>query len=282
MPTGLAKILPWVILAAGLAFGLTRAGASSFSRVGSNVMAELLWVATAAWVLRGRVAWSSVSTGLVLTPFLLGAGTGTAIGDYAGHGAVFFQMATLGIWIGMRRADFPAVRLAPFLWLSVVLNLFRAEASLQDPFRTRPFEACRETWRIPGAGQVGLDPTQKKLLGRLQTQLRSAGFRPGDPIVAIGDMPGVVYLLGGWSPGTSWYFAKTPQQWPYVRAVLQVLPEEVRTRCFVVMRENSPLFRQRRRILQLTGGVRPAAFVTEPLPLEGATTRLHGWRPGSP
>ena len=40
-------ILPWAIMAGGLFFGLTRAGASSFSRVGSNVVAEVLWLAAA-------------------------------------------------------------------------------------------------------------------------------------------------------------------------------------------------------------------------------------------
>lgn len=279
IPTAWAGFLPWVILPAGLYFGLARAGASSFSRVGSNVMAELLWVAVMAWVLRARVAWPSASTALLLTPFLLGMGTGTALGDYAGHGAVFFQIIILGVWLGLRRSGLSSALIVPCLWLSVVLNLCRAEASLRDPFRTQPPEACRELWKIPGAGTVQLDVSQRELLGQLQARLGAAGFRPGDPLVAIGDMPGVVYLLGGWSPGTCWYFASTPQQEPYVRAVLGAVSAEVRSRSFVVIRENSPLFVRRRPILELTGGNRPADFVTAPLSLADSPTRFHGWSP---
>lgn len=242
-------------------------------------MAELLWVAVVAWVLRGRIAWSSPSTALLLTPLILGLGTGTALGDYAGHGAVFFQMITLGIWLGIRRTGMSSAPVVPFLWLAVVLNLFRAEASLQDPFRIRSLSECRENWKIPGGGSVRVDPNQKKLLQQLQSRLGMAGFRPGDPIVAIGDMPGVVYLLGGWSPGTCWYFANTPQQEFYVRAVLGAVPKEIRGRSFLILRENSPLFERRRTLLKLTGGNRPADFVTGPLSLEGSSTRIHGWGP---
>jgi len=119
-------------------------------------------------------------------------------------------------------------------------------------------------------------------LDQLQTELKARGFRPGDPILAIGDMPGVVYLLGAWSPGTSWYFAKTLEQGPYVQAVLSAIPEKLRRQSFVVIREDSPLFRRQRSILQLTGGERPPTFITETLSLEGEKTRLHGWMPGQP
>jgi len=277
-----APLFPWLILFAGLSFGLARGGISSFSRVGSNGMAELLWLAAVAQLIRGRIGWSAVSTGLILTPFLLGTGTGTALGDYAGHGVVFFHMAGLGIWAGLRQAGISSARIVPFLWLGAALNLFRAEASLQDPFRSRPLAECRERWDIPGAGRVSLDSTQKELLDQLQTELKARGFRPGDPILAIGDMPGVVYLLGAWSPGTSWYFAKTLEQGPYVQAVLSAIPEKLRRQSFVVIREDSPLFRRQRSILQLTGGERPPTFITETLSLEGEKTRLHGWMPGQP
>jgi hypothetical protein len=278
----MAPLFPWLILVVGLQLGLARGGISSFSRVGSNGMAELLWLAAAALLLRGRLRWSAVSTGLVLTPFLLGTGTGTALGDYAGHGVVFFQMAGLGIWAGLRTSGISVSRIVPFLWLGAVLNLFRAEASLQDPFRCRPLAECQEWWRIPGAGQVGLDSDQKKLLDQLQLELDARGFRPGDPILAIGDMPGIVYLMGGWSPGTSWYFAATQQQWGYVRAVLSSIPEETRARSWVLIRENSPLNEQRPQILHLVGRQHSADFTLRPLRLDGEPTRIHGWRPVRP
>lgn len=278
----MAPLFPWLILVVGLLLGLARGGISSFSRVGSNGMAELLWLAAAALLLSGRLGWSAVTTGLVLTPFLLGTGTGTALGDYAGHGLVFFQMAGLGIWAGLRTSGISVSRIVPFLWLGAVLNLFRAEASLQDPFRCRPLAECQEWWRIPGAGQVGLDSDQKKLLDQLQLELDARGFRPGEPILAIGDMAGVVYLLGGWSPGTSWYFAATPQQLGYVMAVLSSVPEQIRARSWLLVRENSPLNEQRLQILHLVGRQHSADFTLGPLRLDGEPTRIHGWRPVRP
>jgi hypothetical protein len=114
-------------------------------------------------------------------------------------------------------------------------------------------------------------------------QLARFGFRPGDPILAIGDLPGVVYLLGGWSPGTSWYFAYQLKSHRYVEAVLGAVPEPVRRGSFLLFRENSPLWKGRREpILALAG--RPESPVEEigPVHFEEMTTRIFIWGPAEP
>lgn len=277
----------WLILVFGISLGLTKAGFHGFSRVGSNVAAELLWLACAAGILRGtwRVSdsrWGEL-LGLLATPVLLGVGTATALGDYVGHGAVFFQIVGLGIWARWSQTGLPPSGALPFLAVTALLNLARAEISLRDQFRTPEVASCRSSWQRPDGRTLFLHEGQRELLAGLQDKLGRLGFRPGDPILAIGDLPGVVYLLGGWSPGTSWYFAYQLKSHRYVEAVLGAVPEPVRRGSFLLFRENSPLWKGRREpILALAG--RPESPVEEigPVHFEEMTTRIFIWAPAEP
>lgn len=56
-------------------------------------------------------------------------------------------------------------------------------------------------------GSLLLDASTVAGLHRLDNVLVQAGFRAGDPLLAFHDMPGLVYLLGGVSPGAPWYFS---------------------------------------------------------------------------
>ena len=151
-------LLPLVVLLGGLIFGLTRAGASSFSRVGSNVLAEVLWLAAGCLLVVPFRQWvqcgfrADETLGLILTPFILGFGTASALGDYAGHGALFFQLAGLGVWLVLVRAGTSRQFLASVLFLAAILNLFRAEMSLRDQFRTAPMQKCTLPWTLPDGG----------------------------------------------------------------------------------------------------------------------------------
>ena len=276
-----AWLIPWLILGGGLLFGLTRAGASSFSRVGSNVAAEILWLAAIAWLLVPWRRWGQSgfrmdeAVGLILTPFLLGVGTNTALGDYAGHGALFFQLAGLGIWQVLQRRGLSRGLLASLLFLGSILNLLRAEASLRDQFRTAPMEKCTIPWTRPSGGTVYLDAQQAKLLQGIRARVEAWGFRRGDPIIAIGDMPGVVYFLGGYSPGMAWYPATHQDQIHLVTAFLRNLEPEIKARSFLIMNEASPLFADRRDV-QSTLGLGTPVFLG-PYFLNGTSQRLGVW-----
>lgn len=50
-------------------------------------------------------------------------------------------------------------------------------------------------------------PTAEYLQG-LRAALHRAGFRVGDPVLALYDAPGVVYAVGGIAPGNAWYFGQ--------------------------------------------------------------------------
>ena len=72
---------------------------------------------------------------------------------------------------------------------------------------TGPMTAQTEPLHVAGMkGKLLLDLNSVAFIGRLEKTLAQAGFRPGDPLLAFYDMPGLVYLCGGVSPGATWYF----------------------------------------------------------------------------
>jgi hypothetical protein len=57
-------------------------------------------------------------------------------------------------------------------------------------------------------GTLLVDAGTVAYVTQLEKLLAAGGFRPGDPLLAFYDLPGLVYLVGGVSPGASWYFAR--------------------------------------------------------------------------
>ena len=53
-----------------------------------------------------------------------------------------------------------------------------------------------------------LDPATSRFMNDIKTIAFNAGFKPGDDILVFYDMPGIVYILGGKSPATSWWLGK--------------------------------------------------------------------------
>lgn len=280
-----AWLLPWAVLGAGFLFGLAKGGISSFSRVGSNVFAEQLWVLAAFLVIGKREAWTSLGScrapmiGLLLTPFALGLGTASALGDYAGHGAVFFQLTGLFLWKIWIDRGLSTTLAAAFLWVATILNLARANASLEDPYRAAIPGRCDVAWEIPGEGRIYLDSERAEVISTSSMALRAAGFRRGDPLIAIGNLPGLVYLVGGWSPGTPWYYDTHVNSPQFVNRVLESLSPNVRDSSWVLLREDGGLFAHRADLLARLQRTGRAPLEIGPVPLEGKSTRLFLWPP---
>jgi hypothetical protein len=137
-------------------------------------------------------------------------------------------------------------------------------------------EKCTVPWSSPRGGTVYLDAEQAKLLEGIRARFEAWGFRRGDPIVAIGDMPGLVYFLGGYSPGMAWYPATHQDQIHLVRAFLRNLEPETKAKSLLIMNEASPLFAGRQDV-QSTLGL-GAPVLLGPYFLNGATQRLGVWR----
>jgi hypothetical protein len=69
------------------------------------------------------------------------------------------------------------------------------------PYRQPPMYTMN-TWVKPPVGSAFLmDPTDATDLDMIRTTLHEIGFQPGDPIFAPFRLPGLVYLLDGYSPG---------------------------------------------------------------------------------
>lgn len=66
--------------------------------------------------------------------------------------------------------------------------------------QTEPLHAAGVT------GRLQVDPRTLAFVTQLEKLLAEGGFRPGAPLLAFYDMPGLVYLCGGISPGAAWYF----------------------------------------------------------------------------
>jgi hypothetical protein len=67
-----------------------------------------------------------------------------------------------------------------------------------------------------------LDEASHTFIEETRSSLQHSGFRAGDDIIALFDMPGLVFAVGGTSPGSPWYFgvpSKTEANSYFLKAV---------------------------------------------------------------
>lgn len=64
---------------------------------------------------------------------------------------------------------------------------------------------------VRGLPGLRVDADTRDFLERLAAQMERAGFRPGDPIFALDYMPGLVFYLGGVSPGWNFHMIDKPE-----------------------------------------------------------------------
>ncbi len=78
----------------------------------------------------------------------------------------------------------------------------------------------RQVHEAPGLPGLRVDLATRVFLERLRSKMSAAGFRPGDPVIAIDFMPGLVYFLRARSPGFPFYPFDRPEQncWAIARA----------------------------------------------------------------
>lgn len=151
-----------------------------------------------------------VALWLLALPFLAAAGT---INDLRTN--LLIDMAP---WFGLlllllalpRPERLPA-------WVAAGLLLlpagFAAEqiiwGTLWTPYNLSvPMVGQTQPLRVVGVpGTLWVDTGTAALVHRLDSLLAQGGFRPGDPLLAFYDIPGLVYLCGGISPGAPWYFS---------------------------------------------------------------------------
>lgn len=102
-------------------------------------------------------------------------------------------------------------------WLPAAGLIFASTVTFSQFFHGYVFSP----YRVPGGRlaqivptEIGyptttlrLDPASHDFVEAARVQLERHGFKPGDDIFAFFNLPGLVFALGGVSPGYPWYFA---------------------------------------------------------------------------
>jgi len=154
----------------------------------------------------GRPDWSWI---LVLAglPMGLGFGTNTSLADYAGHAVVFWSL--VGWWVlagGDLAKRMGAVGLGSALACLVWIQSARQVTALQAQWKVGPLARETEMLRVGSeAGRLRVNAQLNQDLEKLGGVLALLGFRSGGGVVAVSEVPGLVYLLGARSVGVPWY-----------------------------------------------------------------------------
>ncbi len=74
-----------------------------------------------------------------------------------------------------------------------------------------PRDISEQRYEVEGLPEVRVDFATKNFLESVGAAMREAGFQPGDPVLALDYMPGLVYYLGGSSPGFTLYLFDNPR-----------------------------------------------------------------------
>lgn len=178
---------------------------------------------------------------LLLLPLFNGAGTATGITDYLGHGAVFFAAAG---WILLGQAGargLPGWTMAAAVLCLGTIQAARAATSTLNTYRVGSVwnEKMIDVSAGPEQGRLKLFSSSVESLKEIYDEMSRFGYREGDPIIGITDCPGLVYLLGGVSPGACWYISYYLPENPGVKMNLQNIPDQDLARAWVLLRESA-------------------------------------------
>ena len=89
------------------------------------------------------------------------------------------------------------VFIAVMLWLGIVEYPYRLAKPL--------YEQEKPTKIDDSDNMLLMDGRSSSLINQTRTLLKNAGFKRNDPVLAFYHLPGLVYAVGGRSPGLSWY-----------------------------------------------------------------------------
>ncbi len=150
-----------------------------------------------------RKSINLLAAALTLLPFLGMAGTDTSfsVSIYA------YVLPEFAVILFLLQRNF--IRPFPLNILIVAMGLFANSLfyyhSAFHPYRlAEPLSEQTETCpQLPG---ILIDQSSSKFIEDVWTQLKLGGFKSGDPVIALSDMPGVVFAVGASSPGAPWYF----------------------------------------------------------------------------
>ncbi|NNL65986.1 MAG: hypothetical protein HKP30_07085 [Myxococcales bacterium] len=142
---------------------------------------------------------------LLALPFVLFAGTNVPlVWRLPSHALPLFVAVAVMVCDPPLRSAFPRTGRAVCFALLAATTLVFAQHHVVEPYGLRRplFEQRSEVAGLPG---IRVDLATQRFLEEVRAGMAEAGFRPGDPIVAMDYMPGLVFYLGGRSPGFPFY-----------------------------------------------------------------------------
>lgn len=193
----------------------------------------------------GRL-FTLVLAGLFLfaLPFLVAAGTTHRIYINALlHLGPFFAL----IFVVALAVSHRVQSATPWLLTLVLTTLVALSQFFHGSF-LRPYRLPQPLWTMHEATPIGhpasqlrLDPASARFVHDLQNLLNQADYQPGDDLLALFDMPGVVFALGGKSPGRPWYFPNYGEQGERENlASLRIAGRERISRSLILQSNNDP------------------------------------------
>lgn len=203
-----------------------------------------LWFALAPWLglrfHRPMLSWLQSPQvrvmGLLLAlPLLNSAGTMTGIANYINHGAVFWVAAGwLLSCLALSRGLAPVCVAAAFFCIGS-LQAARLSTTPEDLMRVgKAWKADQVVLTGPEAGRLSLHAPTVTALQQIDAIFHENGYVSGDPIVApLSQDCLLVYLLGGTSPGVSWFDGDTQKY-------LENTAAGVLLRSWVLLRQGQP------------------------------------------
>lgn len=193
----------------------------------------VLLLAPVTWVL-GLVGWrSEVPRGeafgplllLLALPFVAILGTNVALTlKLPAHAAPVFLMLAISLLL-LASQGYPRFAATALTLLAVVTSAVFVEHQVFRPYGL-PSPIYAQTLATPLLPGLRVDRATRALLEELHERMSEAGFRPGDPVIAFDFMPGLVYAIGGRSPGLPFFAFDKPAQncWAIERAKLDERP----------------------------------------------------------
>lgn len=205
------------ILALGLALlrGHGQGGFQSWGKASMLMGVWLLGVGAVAgprlsFPATARQAWARPTVRvfflLIAVPLLNAIGTITGLTNYLAHGAIFFVAAGWLLLVRSMDRGLPTFCALAALFSIGTLQAARVATTPEDVMRVGKVCQADEPVRTgPETGKLCLHASSVDALAQIDAVFQRSGFRPGDPVVGWWDLCGLVYLLGGISPGCSWY-----------------------------------------------------------------------------
>jgi hypothetical protein len=228
------------------------------------------------------LAWTIVVLMLFVLPFCGSVGTGNAL--------QFGMRFTLAPWFALFAIVLGCLSAASRTRWSVPVGLaclsafcivYIVRGQLEAPYRLLTgLRGQTEETPIGAAGSVvKLDPELHAFITDVRAAAERSGFKPGDDLLGLYDMPGIVFALGGRSPGVTWWTMGYPGSRPVMERAIELAGAERVRHAYILQTKSSTEWLQS---LAPKGVNFPGDYVlagTFTIPYSWAKEEVRLWRP---